>query len=482
MKSHLFTRRSFLKTSCLTAAAYSLSPRSWASVRGANEDVRIAVVGLNGRGGTHLEEGYNLIKGVRIVGLCDVDSDVLNQRGSKLEGAQKFQDFRKLLESKEIDAVSIATPNHWHSLQTIWACQAGKDVYVEKPCSHNVFEGRKCVEAARKYNRIVQHGTQSRSNDLAASAEAIVKSGNYGKLLVSKGYCCKPRWSIGFKPVTSPPAHLDFDIWTGPAPKQPFHANLVHYNWHWFWDFGNGDIGNQGVHEVDVARWALGGTLPRSVVSLGGRYVDTPDFKDQGQTPNQLVSVFDFGGTLLLFETRGLVENKSIPTIAEKYPRKVANEFYFEEGAIKNWKFFPKGKGDGEPLVKVDYDKPKTRDHFANFITAVRSRKREDLTAEIEQGHLSAALCHLANISYRLAKEQPFEKPKDFSDNAVVGDSVMAILENTKAIGLDPEKATLWVGPKLDFDPEKEKFVNHSVANKMLTRAYRKPFIVPEKV
>jgi len=278
------------------------------------------------------------------------------------------------------------------------------------------------------------------------------------------------------------PSTLDFDLWQGPAPRKEYQDNLVHYNWHWFWDFGNGDIGNQGVHEVDVARWALGGKLPRSVVSLGGRYVDTPDFKDQGQTPNQLVTVFDFDGVLLLFETRGLVESASIPGFKEKYPRKVANELYFEDGVIKNWKFYPKGKDEGEKLVQVDYKIPKTRDHFANFLSAVRSRKREDLTAEIEEGHRSAALCHLANISYRLAKERPFEKPKDFCNNEIVGESVMATLENTKAIGIDPSKATLWVGPKLQFDPEKEKFIDNSAANRMLSRAYRKPFVVPEKV
>jgi predicted dehydrogenase len=458
-------------------------------VAGANDDIRVAVIGVHDRGEAHLNE-YKNIKGVRIAALCDVDGDVLDKRAAVVEGAQKFKDLRKLLESKEIDAISIATPNHWHSLATILACQAGKDVYVEKPCSHNVFEGRKCVEAARKYNRIVQHGTQSRSNTLAASFAGIVKSGKYGKLLVSKGYCCKPRWSIDIKPITPPPGNLDFDLWTGPAPKQPFHANLVHYNWHWFWDFGNGDIGNQGVHELDVARWALGGTLPRSVVSLGGRYVNTPDFKDQGQTPNQMVSVFDYGDTLLLFETRGLVANKSIPAIAEKYPFKVENELYFEAGVIKREPgggrrpilFFPKGKSEGEPLVKVDFAAPKTNNHFENFISAVRSRNREDLAADILQGHLSAALCHLANISYRFAKERPFEKPKDFSDNAIVGDSVMATLDNTKAIGIDPEKATLWVGPKLQFDPDKEKFVNHAAADKLLTRTYREPFVVPEKV
>src|SRR6266487_1961817 len=321
MKTHSLTRRKFFKQSFLTtAAACSLSPRSWSQVRSANDDVRMAVIGINDRGGTHISE-YKKTKGARLAGLCDVDLNVLDRRARDLEDIQKFQDIRKLLESKEIDAVSIATPNHWHSLATIWAVQAGKDVYVEKPCSHNVFEGRKCVEAARKYNRIVQHGTQSRSNNSQARLSALVKSGKYGKLLVSKGYCCKPRWTIGFKPIAPPPANLDFDLWIGPAPTQPFHANLVHYNWHWFWDFGNGDIGNQGVHELDVARWALGGALPKSVVSLGGRYVNEPDFKDQGQTPNQLVSVFDYGDTLLLFETRGLVGNKQIPGFADKYPQ-----------------------------------------------------------------------------------------------------------------------------------------------------------------
>jgi predicted dehydrogenase len=480
MKTTSITRRSFLKTSLMSAAACSLSPRSWSQVPGANSDIRIAVIGVNGRGQSHISE-FKKMDGVRIAALCDVDLDVLDKRAKNLEGVQKFQDIRKLLESKEIDAISIATPNHWHSLATIWGCQAGKDVYVEKPCSYNVFEGRKCVEAARKYNRIVQHGTQSRSNGSKARLAALVKSGKYGKLLVSKGYCCKPRWSIGFKPMINPPANLDFDIWTGPAPKQPFHENLVHYNWHWFWDFGNGDIGNQGVHEIDVARWALGGTLPKSVVSLGGRYVDTPDFKDQGQTPNQLVSVFDFGGTLLLFETRGLVANKNIPGFAEKYPNQVENELYFEEGVVKGGKFFPKGQNKSEKLAEVDFEAPEGG-HFANFITAVRSRKREDLHADILEGHLSASLCHLGNISYRLAKERPFEKPKDFSDNAVVGESIMHTLANTKAIGVDPEKATLWVGPKLEFDPAMEKFVNNAAADKLLTRNYRAPFVVPEKV
>jgi predicted dehydrogenase len=467
------TRRRFLKATFTVAAVSSLSPRSWSQVAGANDTVRVAVVGINGRGGDHISE-FRKSQGVRVAALCDVDTRVLERRGRELEGAQKYQDARRLLESKDIDVVSVATTNHWHALLTIWACQAGKDVYVEKPCSHNVFEGRKAVEAARLYKRIVQHGTQSRSSKEFARLAAIAKGGKYGKLLVSKGYCCKPRWTIGYKPIKAAPPQLDFDIWLGPAPEQPFHENLVHYNWHWFWDFGNGDMGNQGVHEIDKARWFLGKTLPRSVVSLGGRWVNEPDFRDQGQTPNQIVSLFDYGDALLLFETRGLVAKDP------KFPAKVANELYFEAGVVKEDKFYPKGKTEGEPLVDVDYF-VQPGGHFGNFINCVRSRRYQDLNADILEGHLSSALCHLGNISYRLGGPRKFEKPADFSDNAIVGDSVMTLLENTKAIGVDPAQSLLWVGPKLEFDPEQEKFVNNPAADQLLTRPYRAPYVVPAR-
>ena len=198
MKNDTFTRRNFLKTSLTVSAACSLSPWSWSQTTGANNDIRLAIVGLNGRGQAHIG-GFRRMKGARIVAFCDVDQTVLDKNAASLGNVEKYRDIRKLLENKDIDAISIATPNHWHSLATIWACQAGKDVYVEKPCSHNVFEGRKCVEASRKYNRIVQHGTQKRGSGAAAKLAGIAKSGKYGKLLVVKGYCCKPRWSIGFK-------------------------------------------------------------------------------------------------------------------------------------------------------------------------------------------------------------------------------------------------------------------------------------------
>jgi len=223
------TRRNFLKGSVAAGVGLALAS-PFSRVRGANDDIRVAVVGINGRGGSHIG-AFDKMDGVRLAALCDVDRKVL-ERGAKLfadknKKVDTYVDIRKLLENKDIDAISIATTNHWHSLATIWACQAGKDVYVEKPCSHNVFEGRKCVEAARKYKRIVQHGTQSRSEEEWAKQIAAVQSGKYGKLLVSKGYCCKPRWSIGFKPFTKPPEYLDFNIWLGPAPEQPYHENTT---------------------------------------------------------------------------------------------------------------------------------------------------------------------------------------------------------------------------------------------------------------
>ena len=463
------TRRDFLKSAVAAGLATAVPSRAL----GANDEVRVAVVGLNGRGGSHIRD-FNSMKGVKVVALCDVDANVLQGRARGFDQVEKYQDVRKMLENKDIDAVSVATTNHSHSLITIWSCQASKDVYVEKPCSHNVFEGRKCVEAARKYKRIVQHGTQGRSEGFAKLA-AIAKKGVYGKLLVSKGYCCKPRWSIGFRPFQTPPAHLDFDLWLGPAPLQPYHANLVHYNWHWFWDFGNGDIGNQGVHEMDKARWATGKTLPRSVVSLGGRWVEGPGFRDQGETPNQLVSIYDYGDSLILFETRGLVGKD------KKFPDIVTNELYFEEGAIKGDRFYPKGKDTPEPLANVDYQ-VYPGGNFGNFINCVRSRKVEELNADILEAHLSSALCHLGNISYRMGIETRFAMPENFTNNTVVSDSVMTMLENTKAIGVVPENTTLRVGPKLEFDPEKEKFVNNPAADMLLTRPYRPPFVVPEQV
>jgi predicted dehydrogenase len=477
------TRRRFLKGAVAAGASLPLftisGTKSSGMVLGANDAVRVAVAGIHGRGNDHIAELLKQ-KDVRIAALIDPDSSLFEERKKRIakeSGTEPvfFQDVRKALESKDLDAVTIATPNHWHSLLTIWAVQAGKDVYVEKPLSHNVSEGRRCVEAARKHKRMVQHGTQQRSSSGRAGEIAALQSGKYGKLLVSKGYCCKPRWSIGKKDAGKPPAALDFDIWLGPAADQPYHANLVHYNWHWFWDFGNGDIGNQGVHEMDVARWAIkGATLPSKVWSLGGRFA----YEDQGQTPNTQMTVMEFGDVLLVFEVRGLVgKNK-------EFPQRIQNEFYTSEGRIADGKFYPRGDGKPEPLAKADV-KVTPGGPFGSWLQAVRSRKVEDLNADVEVGHYSAALCHLPNISYRLGERVAFDaKTKRLGDNREVVETFENLRQNLKGVGVKLEETTYTLGKVLTFDAKEERFTGEGAeaANALLTRPYRKPFVVPEKI
>ncbi|MBA7606534.1 Inositol 2-dehydrogenase/D-chiro-inositol 3-dehydrogenase [subsurface metagenome] len=491
------TRRDFMKSSIATGIALALpgcatTAPPFSRVRGANDVIRVAVVGINGRGSSHIR-AFDEMDGVRLAALCDVDREVLERRAKPFKDRNKkvgtYVDIRELLEDRNIDAISIATTNHWHSLATIWACQAGKDVYVEKPCSHNVFEGRKCVEAARKYKRIVQHGSQSRSKESWAKQIAAVQSGKYGKLLVSKAYASKSgrgRWSIGFKPIQEPPENIDFNIWLGPAPKQPYHENIVHYNWHWFWDFGNGEIGNQGVHQMDIARWAIkGGTLPKSAISMGGRWVNStpgyPPFTDQAQTPNCQLTIMDFGGPLLVFEVIGLVDRAGLD--GKKYPKKVGNEFYLEEGAIKGGKFYPKGSDKAEDLVDVDVEMG-PGDIFENFIQCMRTRSRSDLHADITKAHPSSACCHLGNISYRLGEQvSGTTRPDVLDKHEEIAKSWETIKQTVKGtLGLDVSKGTYCLGPKLRFNPRTERFVKNRAANRLLTRPYRKPFVVPENV
>ncbi|MCD4727370.1 MAG: Gfo/Idh/MocA family oxidoreductase [Pirellulales bacterium] len=493
-------RRDFLKRSAAAgfAATFAVSgAKASGKILGANDRVRIAVVGINSRGQGHIHN-YCRMKNVEVAYLVDPDSRLfpMRSRWVKDHAGNKpkcVQDLREALEDNSLDAISIASPNHWHSLQAIWACQAGKDVYVEKPCSHNIFEGRKLVEAARKYNRIVQQGSQSRSDpDWIATIEAV-RGGEYGKLLIAYGYASKPRRSIGFKLPKTPPKEVDFNLWLGPAPQQPYHENLVHYNWHWFWDFGNGEIGNQGVHQMDIARWAMPeGAVPRSVISLGGRY--GYQTQDQGQTPNTQFTVIDFGGPKLFFEDRGLVDKKT---------RKVTNEFYTDEGVIKGGKFYAKGKTVGEPLPGGAVDEARkrvtlsgrlvnpdgkrqdpTKLHFANFIDCVRSRQRDQLRAEILEGHRSTELCHLGNLSYQLGKETSFNRgSKPFGDDQDAQESFESMKEHlTDAVRMRLEGATYRLGRKLAFDAAADRFIGDDEANELLTRPYRHPFVVPEQV
>ena len=440
-------RRHFLQdTAALTAALAAIpaaatradepGPRGDADNKpgSPNEVLRVAVCGVNGRGMEHIQGWGRLKKDVRITTICDVDLNVTGKARKAIErhspGAEVkvVQDVRRVLDDKEIDAISIATPNHWHSLMAIWACQAGKDVYVEKPVSHNVSEGRRIVEAARHHNRIVQTGTQCRSHKGIQDAMAFLHSGKLGQIYMAKGLCYKPRGSIGHKSDQAVPKGLDYDLWLGPAPKHAFNRNLVHYNWHWFWDFGNGDLGNQGIHQMDLARWGINkNEMPKAVVASGGRF----GYSDDGQTPNTLSVAFEYDDCELQFEVRGLITNPEQGV-------RVGNIFYGTKGILAitsytDWQVFlghklvkgPSGHGGG--------------DHFANFVKAVRARDHKLLNADIAEGHLSSAYCHLGNIAYRL-------------------------------------------GRKLHINPSTETFVNDSEADAMLTREYRAPFVVPARV
>jgi len=295
-------RRVFFKTG--VAAALSIGS---SRIMGANDRVSMGIIGLGGRGSYHVG-AYNRIPQAQIVALCDVNQAARERASANVikAGGQKpaeFEDMRKLFESKSVDAVSMATPNHWHSLGTIWACQAGKDVYCEKPASHNIWEGRKMVEAARKYNRMVQIGSQSRSMPGVIKAMQLLKEGVIGKVYLAKGLCYKRRKSIGVTPAEPVPAGINWDLFLGPAPMRPFTKNRFAYNWHWFWDTGNGDIGNQGIHEMDKARWGLGRDLPTMVSSTGGKYV----YVDDQETPNTQMATFDYGDSELMFEVRGII-------------------------------------------------------------------------------------------------------------------------------------------------------------------------------
>jgi predicted dehydrogenase len=465
------------------ASTFTISgTQSSGQVLGANERLRIGVVGINGRGQSHIKE-FGSMKDAEVTFLIDVDSKLHGPIAAKVErdyGNKPIcvQDVRKALDDKNLDAISIATCNHTHSLFTIWACQAGKDVYVEKPCSHNIFEGRKCVEAAEKYKRIVQHGTQQRASAQRFLNLAALKSGQYGTLKIAKGYCCKPRWSIGFKPEETPPETLNWDLWLGPAPLQPFHRNLVHYNWHWFWDTGCGDIGNQGVHEIDVCRWMTEQTLPKSVIAFGGRYVNEPEkgFKDQGQTPNQQLCLYDYGNVKLLFETRGLVKPKT------NWEPIVEVELYTDQGMIRGSEFFPYDSAKEKVTLEAVYEKPEGS-VFTNFVQCVRNRDRSQLRADISEAHLSAAHCHLGNISYRLGETASLDSIQSaFGNDPIVRKALDNVVKNTTDALPDLTDPKFILGQKLTFDPVQEKFIGNPAADELLTRNYRKPYIVPENV
>ena len=472
------SRRDFLKITGAGVAGTALASTTsgYSRILGASERVRVAVCGVRGRGHDHIR-GFSRVPNTELAALCDVDENVLNQRLGNVEkmGLPKpksYVDVRKVLEDKDIDAISIATPNHWHSLIAIWACQAGKDVYVEKPCSHNWFEGRQLVRAVKKYNRICQHGSQSRSNPGMIEAIRHLSDGTIGNIYLARALCYKWRPSIGHAPEEPVPAGVHYDLWTGPAPMKPFTRNRFHYNWHWIWDTGNGEVGNQAIHEIDIARWGLGVGFPVHVSAMGGHFM----FQDDQETPNTLHATFCFEGDgkrkMMELEVRHWITNHEaeigsgaygaggVPAaglnVAANNANKksadqqqslgpkdaktntIGNIFYGSNGylavdgydAYRTWvtdqvEPGPSGKGSG--------------DHYANFVDCIRSRRAEDIHSPIKEAHISTTLVHLANASYRL-------------------------------------------GRALRFDPAQECVIDDEEANRMLRGSYRAPYVVPEEV
>ncbi len=429
-------------------------------ILGANDRVNVGIVGLGGRGTDHINYYSKLPDDCRIAAICDVNQAARERAQARIRklnnyDAKEYSDMRSMFESKDVDAASLPLPNHWHALATIWACQAGKDVYVEKPASHNVYEGRQMVKAARKYNRMVQVGSQSRSIPYKMRAIQLIREGAIGQIYHARGECFRRRFSIGHTPDEPVPPGLNWDEFLGPAQWKPYSKNKYAYNWHWFWDTGNGDIGNQGVHEMDIALWGLGRTAwPVSVSSSGGKYV----WKDDQETPNTQQTTFEFGDAQVTFEVRNL------PTPPEgglvvRGPNYVGNIFFGSSGFLvvdhTGFQLYKStagdisgeaargaGAGSRERYEKTMDEKPTGEDtvpHMKNFLDAIRARDYKKLNADVEIGTHSAAFCHLANIAYR-------------------------------------------TGRSLRMNDSNGKFLGDEEANSMLTRNYRAPYVVPENV
>jgi predicted dehydrogenase len=493
------SRRDFIRTSALVAATGALPARSWSRVLGSNDDVRVAVIGLNGRGRNHLSS-LAKIPGVRIVAICDVDTAILDKvKPTVNAGAvNTYTDLREVFASSEIDAVTIATPNHWHSLAAIWALQAGKDVYLEKPVSHNIWEGRQLVAAAKKYNkRVIQAGTQIRSGEGLREAVQWVRDGNLGKITASRGFCYKRRDSLGQcgGPQAVPPT-IDYDLWSGPRDVVPPHRNTkngpVHYEWHWFWAYGNGDVGNQGIHQMDVARWFLGEPgLPSRALSIGGRV----GYVDDGETPNTQIVILDYAKAPLIFEVRGLPSKAGV-TAADNDPRlmqggeaadmdkyrgvSIGNVIDCEGGSVIVPSYTSATAVDRDGKVIKQF---RGRDvHMENFIDVVRSRRSADLFGPIEEGEVSSALCHLGNISHRLGATAPETQLRDLVKSSwAMTDAEGRMIEHLHANNVDLSVSRLTRGVPLLIDVKSARFTGPDAAraNAMLREKYRAPFVVP---
>lgn len=469
----------------MLGAVLPFPTKAWSKVRGANITIRLAIVGLRKKGKQHIEV-FRSLPGVRVMALCDADRQFLDIEAKKFanrhEKVDTYIDYRKLLDDKDIDAVVIVTPDHWHALMTIWACQAGKDVYIEKPASHNIWEGCKMVEAARKYRRIVQVGSQNRSDVGLQGAISYIKQGNLGRILMVRGISYNRRESIGKVNGPQPiPATCDYNLFQGPAPLTPLMRKELHYDWHWFWDMGTGEMGNLGAHIVNDCRWAIGQAgVAHRAISIGGRF----GYDDDGQTPNTQIAFFDYQPVPVIYEIRGLPRSRNHRAMdAYRWVRFgmviECEQGYFAGGRGGGWAYTP----DRRKIKQFPGDSG--QGHQANFIRAMRSRKVEDLRSDILEGHVSATLCHLANISHRLGQTKPVEQIKEIiSGNKVLAESFERLRSHLEANQIDLGKTPLTIGPMLTFDAEKEKFVGEfsDEASTFLRRTYRLPFVVPDEV
>jgi predicted dehydrogenase len=492
------TRRGFVK-GCLAAGLAFGVPRS-AQSASPNSDVRLAIVGLGGIDvpgsvggrGRQLIDAFRRVPGARITVLCDVDKAILDHGAQimKKTGAAvtTCADLLRVLDDKNVDAVVVATPNHWHALAAVWACQAGKDVYVEKPLAYNIWEGRRIVAAAQKYNRIVQVGTQSRSSSALREAGEFVRSGQIGKPRYAHAVIYRPRSSIGkVAGPTSVPSTVDFDWWSGPVPLEPVRRKYLHYDWHWFWATGNGEIGNNGPHYLDICRWALGvKEPPRHALSIGGRFL----FDDDGQTPNTHIVLLDCQPAPILCEIRGLPEDKKT---AGSFRGVKTGIIVQCEGGYLRTDLTGGAAFDNQDKEVKKFAGPNPNDmvvtHVTNFVEAVRSRDADQLHAPALEGHLSAACAHMANVSHRLGAASNPEAIRDAIQKAApttatataFADVFERYQQYLAANGVARNVAPGVLGAWVTLGPASERFVGALAdrANALATRAYRAPFIVP---
>ncbi|MBP3693658.1 MAG: Gfo/Idh/MocA family oxidoreductase [Thermoguttaceae bacterium] len=479
----MLTRRNFIKSSILVTTAVSSGILYLpASAKGANERIRVGVLGVGSRGNDHCKE-FTQMENIQLAAVADPDqirAESTKKRWEEKTGTeiQAFQDPRRIIEDRSIDAVSVASVNHWHSLLTLWSAEAGKHVYVEKPCSHTVFEGRQLVNAMQRFNVCIQHGTQNRSSNSWHQAAAAFRSGKYGKPTAVFAHANRPRNGIGFEPVQEPPATLNWDLWLGPADAMAYHANLVPYKWHWFWNTGDGEIGNNGVHFFDLCRLALGNPYEhaRRITAFGTRIVSSvqTQYRDQGETPTIQGVLYEMNGIPCYFSSCNVRRQDS-----EWKPIETA-QFFTDEGMISRGSFIS-NSGETQPL-DVEFDEVEQGNHFVNFIDCVRAGTPEKLNAPIREGHYSAAFCHLGNISYRTGREASLAECLSISDGHPIFrkclDGMLANVQHAIPALNIAKDVKFTLGTALEFDSATEEFTNCAAANALLRKPGRKEFVV----